>query len=70
MRAMFAFGLGAAVGAVLAFHAGRRFEAARIATRLAIPYVGVARERVRAAAGGVITFAVVIAAGAIIMIFA
>lgn len=70
MGTAFAFGLGMALGALLAFRAGRRYQDAHRASQVAAEYLGVARERWHGAASAVVVFAAVVAAGVVIMIFA
>ncbi len=65
MGSVVAFGLGAVVGTLAAFSAGRRYERAHQASVLAAGYVGAARELAGKAAGGVVVFALGLAAGAV-----
>lgn len=70
MRALIAFGLGVLLGALAAFQAGRRYEAAAVASTLAAGYVGLARARWRAAAGSVVLAVLAVAAGVLIILVA
>ncbi|GAA2566458.1 hypothetical protein GCM10010435_44610 [Winogradskya consettensis] len=67
MQVMVGFGLGVLVGALAAFGSGRKYERAHQASVLAAGYVGAARELAGKAAGGVVLFAVVVLAGALVV---
>lgn len=65
MGGLVAFGVGALVGALAAFGAGRKYERAHQASVLAAGYVGEARMLAGRAVGGVVLFGLVVLAGAV-----
>lgn len=69
MGGLIVFGLGLLVGALGGFGGGRRYERAHHAGRVAAEYLSVARFHAARAVGGVALFAVVAAAGALLIWF-
>lgn len=67
MKALIGFGLGIVVGVCAAWPAGRRYESAAAASAVAAGYVGIARERWKAAIRYVVLAGVVVAMGALIV---
>ncbi len=65
MGTLTAFGVGVLLGAVAAFPAGRKFDRAHRAARVAAEYVGEARFRAGGAAGSVALFAGFLVVGAL-----
>jgi hypothetical protein len=63
MGSMAGFGLGATLGTLAAFAAGRRYERAHQASVLAAEYVGAARHLAGKAVGAVVLFVLVLLAG-------